>query len=86
MNTPRRDLRSFAMIPLAIYLVVAGISLLFFNPISQQNQFAALLASEFVTISIMIYVSLHKDFGKLGAVWFALWWLFLAVMLSVAFF
>ena len=55
-------MRGFAAIPLSIYLVVAGIAMWSFNPVSQQNQFGALLGSEFFTIAMLFYVYLHEEF------------------------
>lgn len=80
----RHDFRTLALIPLAIYLLGAGIGMWFFNPISQQYQFAALLASEFVTLSTAIHVYMNPDFGRLGMVWYVLWWIFVAVLLALA--
>lgn len=86
MSEERRDWRPLAIIPLAIYLVAAGIGMWFMDPVTQQNQFAAFLASEFLTVALMIYILLHRDFGKLAMVWFTLWWLFLTLLLSLAFY
>ncbi|MDG6995478.1 MAG: hypothetical protein JRN52_06105 [Nitrososphaerota archaeon] len=80
-----RDLRGFAAIPLSVYLVVAGVAMWFFNPISQQNQFAALLGSEFFTIAMLLYVYMHEDFGHLAVLWFSMWLFAMAIMLSLAF-
>lgn len=80
----KRDFRTLALAPLMVYLVAAGVGSLFFNPISQQYQFAALMASEFATFSLAIYIYMHKDFGRLAIVWYVVWWLFVGVLLSLA--
>ena len=85
MTTVRRDMRTLAAIPLSVYLVAVGISLWFFNPITQQNQFAALFSSELFTVAMMFYVYLHEDFDRLAALWFGAWWFAICVMLSLAF-
>jgi hypothetical protein len=84
MSSTLRDWRSVAMFPFAVYLLVAGIMMWFLDPVSQQNKFAALLASAFLNVALMIYIILHRDFGRLKVVWFTLWWLFLCILLSLA--
>lgn len=85
MSTNVRYLRGFAAIPLSIYLVVAGIAMWSFNPVSQQNQLGALLGSEFFTIAMLFYVYLHEDFGRPAVVLFSAWLFAIAIMLSLAF-
>lgn len=85
MSDRIRYLRGFAAIPLSIYLVVAGIAMWSFNPISQQNEFAALLGSEFFTIAMLIYVYLHEEFGRPAVLVFSAWFFAIAIMLSIAF-
>lgn len=80
----KRDFRTIALLPLMVYLIAAGVGSLFFSPLSQQYQFAALMASEFATFSMAIYIYLHKDFGKLAITWYVIWWLFVALLLSLA--
>jgi len=86
MSNTLRDWRSVAMFPLAVYLLAVGVMMWFLDPISQQNKFAALLASEFLNVALLIHIVLHRDFGRLKVVWFALWWLFLCILLSLALF
>ena len=78
-------LRGFAAIPLAVYLLAAGVAMWSFNPISQQNQFGALLVSELFTVAMLFYVYLHEDFGRHYIILLSAWLFAMAIMLSVAF-
>lgn len=84
MTLTGRDLRTLALVPIAVLLLGGGIGAWFLNPITQQYQFGALIACEFATLSMGIYIYLHEDLGKLSLAWYVLWWFFVAILLSLA--
>ena len=85
MSVDISRLRGFVAIPLAVYLVAAGVAMWSFNPVSQQNQFGALLVSELFTIGMLFYVYLHDDFRRSAIILFSTWLFAIAIMLSIAF-